>query len=79
MFKKEEFLEMFVEVLELDGHGISIDTNLETIEEYDSLGALSVFTAISEKTDGKSDEIDFTEADSIGDIFDALKKAGLAS
>ena len=79
MFKKEEFIELFVEVLELDKDDISFDTNLETIEEYDSLGALSVFSAISDKTDGKSDEIDFTEANSLENIYESLKKAGLAS
>ena len=59
-------------------HKESLDDTIDSIEEFDSLGALSVFTAISQKTSGKSDDIDLTEAETINEIFTKLKDNGLA-
>ena len=78
MITKELLVEMVTRALELEPNQINYRTLLIDIEEYDSLGALSLFTALSEKTDEKSDGLDLTEATSIEEIFNILKKAELA-
>lgn len=79
MITKELLVEMVTIALELEPNQINYRTLLIDIEEYDSLGALSLFTALSEKTDEKSDGLDLTEATSIEEIFNILKKAELAA
>lgn len=79
MISNNELLELIAESLEIDVNDLNNDTQLESIEEFDSLGALSVFTAISQKTNGESDKIDLTEATIISEIYTKLKSSGLAS
>ena len=50
MLSKDDLLELVIDALELENEDINFDTNFESIEEFDSLGTLSVFTAISQKT-----------------------------
>ena len=79
MISEQSLLEIIRDALELENREINVTTRLDDIEEYDSLGALSVFTAISQKTNEKSDDLDLTEASSVQELFDILKKAKLAS
>ena len=79
MISNNELLVLISESLEIDINDINNETQLESIEEFDSLGALSVFTAISQKTNGESDKIDLTEATKISEIYTKLKSSGLAS
>ena len=78
MISGSELVELFLNVLEVDQKDFDLDTVLSSVEEYDSLGALSFFTAISEKTDGQSDELDFTDCASLNEILSSLAAAGLA-
>ena len=79
MISREKLLQIISDALEIDANNLNLDTRLEDITEFDSLGALSVFSAISEITGGKSDDVELTEATSIKQIFELLEKEGLAS
>ena len=79
MLSKDVLLEIVKDALELENEDINFNTSFKKIDEYDSLGTLSVLTAISQKTNEKSDNLDLTEADSVEELFNILKKANLAS
>ena len=79
MISNNDLIVLVADSLEIEKSDIDAETRLDSIEEFDSLGALSVFTAISQKTNGKSDDIDLTEAETINEIFIKLKDNGLAS
>ena len=74
MLSQEILINTVADALEVDVRDIEMDTKLDDIAGYDSLGALSIFSAISKETSGKSDEFDLTDAKTIREIFDLLEK-----
>lgn len=53
---------------------INAKSNVKNTEEWDSLGQLSILSAIDKATKGKSSNIDLTEVQSIKQLCLKLKK-----
>ncbi len=53
---------------------VSAKSSVKNTEEWDSLGQLSILSAIEKATKGKSSKIDLTEVQSIKQLCIKLKK-----
>lgn len=53
---------------------VNATSNVRNTEEWDSLGQLSILSAIDKATKGKSSKIDLTEVQSIKQLCLKLKK-----
>jgi acyl carrier protein len=53
---------------------VNIKSNSKNTEEWDSLGHLSIMSALEKATKGKASEIDLTEVQSIKQLCLKLKK-----
>tara|TARA_Y100000389_G_scaffold160828_1_gene163115 strand:+ start:586 stop:804 length:219 start_codon:yes stop_codon:yes gene_type:complete len=53
---------------------VNIKSNVNNTEEWDSLGQLSILSALEKVTKGKSSKIDLTEVQSVKQLCDKLKK-----
>ena len=53
---------------------VNATSNVKNTEEWDSLGQLSILSAIDKATKGKSSDIDLTEVQSIKQLCLKLKK-----
>jgi acyl carrier protein len=53
---------------------VNIKSNTKNTEEWDSLGHLSIMSALEKATKGKASKIDLTEAQSIKQLCLKLKK-----
>lgn len=53
---------------------VNVKSNSKNTEEWDSLGQLSILSAIDKATKGKSSKIDLTEVQSIKQLCVKLKK-----
>ncbi len=75
--KKENILQLIKEALDAENE-INDDSSEENIPEWDSLGHLSILTALDEATGGKASAIsDLSEATSVKKIFDIFEKEGI--
>jgi acyl carrier protein len=74
MFKLTETI---ADALEVNADTIDMNTTAELVESWDSLGQLSLVSALAEVTDGASDKIDLSNASSVSDIAAALKSQGI--
>lgn len=70
---KNELLNLIKQALEID-YDINLSSKIGDIEEWDSLGHLSVLSALSKASQGESDNIDLTSINEINDIFELLNK-----
>ena len=70
MINNDELINTIANSLEIDKSNLENGTILDELEEFDSLGALSVFTAISQKLMVKKDKIDLTNAKTIQNSFE---------
>ena len=76
---KNEFLKAISEALEVDGALINMNLKLGDLEEWDSLGHLTILSNLDALTNEKASEIkDFGSLGSLQAIWDGLVKAGLA-
>lgn len=74
----ESLIEVIAKSIFVDGSSLSMDSSAETVEEWDSLGHISILSALDEATDGKSaDIVELTQATSVREISDLLKENGL--
>ena len=53
---------------------VNIKSSVKNTEEWDSLGQLSILSAIAKATKGKSSKIDLTEVQSVKQLCLKLKK-----
>ena len=74
MFKLTETI---ASALEVNAEAIDMSTTAENVESWDSLGQLSLVSALAEATDGASDKIDLSNASSVSNIAVALKAQGI--
>ena len=76
MIKIDDLINLIENALELDESNNKIDLNSssENIEEWDSLGHLSIISALDKFTEGKTADIDFTDSNSVNKIIAQLKK-----
>ena len=76
MIKNELFL-LIKDALDAEGE-VDMDSSADSIPEWDSLGHLSVLTALDNATDGKAASIsDLGDATSVIAIVEILKVNGL--
>lgn len=72
---KTKFIELFAEVLELEGeHGLTPTTIFRDLEEWDSLAYLSVIAMIDEEYDIVIEGNDFKRLTTIGDLISEIQK-----
>ena len=70
--------QIIAEVLELGELEISDDDGRETIKEWDSLGHLSILSALDKELDGKAASIEsLAGAKTVREIVQILEKEGL--
>jgi acyl carrier protein len=60
------------------GEDVSVSSSVDNLSGWDSLGHLSILSALDDATDGKIAEIhDFTNVKSVGEIVELFKKHNL--
>ena len=78
MINKLTLISLIAESLEVDEADIDENASNETIEEWDSLGHLSILSALDDLTDGKASELDgLADSLSLNDLIKTLSAAGL--
>jgi acyl carrier protein len=77
---QKEFLIAISEALEVDPNIINMELKLGDLEEWDSLGHLTILSNLDSLTGEKASEIkDFGSLGSLQAIWNALVSAGLAA
>ena len=70
---ENEFLVCVAEALEIELEQISLETTAEDLEEWDSLGHLTILFALDKESGGKASKIDkLSGMTKLNDIFQAL-------
>jgi len=78
MLDKDELMSLIAESLDVDRSSIDETTTSETIDEWDSLGHLSVLSALDEVTHGKASGVEeLASALSIVELIKILSNAEL--
>ena len=73
---QEEFLSTIAEALDLEA--ITMDGSQENIEEWDSLGHLSILSALDAKLGGEAAKLnELSKANSVKDLYNHLSKKNL--
>jgi acyl carrier protein len=68
----KEFLELFIEEVEVEDTDVSLDTPLSDIEEWDSLAVMTVISIADEHFGKKLNASDIKTAVSINDLYQLL-------
>jgi len=75
---KDDLLILIKNALEVEH--IDLSSSMDTIDEWDSLGHLSILSAIDEKLEGKASDVsDLASATSVEKIINILEKNSLMS
>jgi len=75
---KDDLLSLIKNALEVEH--VDLSSSMDTIEEWDSLGHLSILSTIDERLDGKASDIsDLASATSVEKIINILEKNSLMS
>ena len=73
--KKDDLCTLIKEALDADDN-IDINSSSDNVPEWDSLGHLSILTALDDATNGKASSLsDLSEATSVIKIVDILKSS----
>ena len=76
--KLSELFEKVEGALELDAATISLESSSENIEDWDSLGHITILGMLDDATNGASaDIIDLTQATSMAEIVQIMTDNGL--
>lgn len=79
MITEDKLLKLISKSLKISTSNISIKSKINEIEEWDSLGHVTVMFAIDKETKGKASKISaLNNSKSIKDIYSLLKKNNLA-
>ena len=74
---KDELISMITNALDADGV-ITLDSTMDDISEWDSLGHLSILTSLDEATDGKASSLsELGDSSSVNEIISILEKENL--
>ena len=74
---KDELVSIITNALDPDDV-ITLDTTMDDIPEWDSLGHLSILTSLDEATDGKASSLsELGDSYSVNEIISILKKENL--
>ena len=75
---KDELFKLISIALDVDRNKISDETSTDNTEEWDSLGHLSILTALDKSTEGKSGVIkELSSVDSVKKLIEILQKHNL--
>lgn len=78
MITEQQVLLAIEEALDLERGSLIAESSTENVENWDSLGQISILTALDQMFDGKIAEIhDMAEAESIEKILSLLKSNSL--
>jgi len=76
--KLSELIEKVEDALELDAGSVSMESSSENIEDWDSLGHITILGMLDDATNGASAEIvDLTQATSMTEIVQIMTDNGL--
>tara|TARA_B100000768_G_C11236417_1_gene357455 strand:+ start:497 stop:739 length:243 start_codon:yes stop_codon:yes gene_type:complete len=76
--KLSELIEKVEGALELDAGSVSMESSSENIEDWDSLGHITILGMLDDATDGASaDIVDLTQATSMAEIVQIMADNGL--
>lgn len=79
MLTEKILIKLIADSLKISKKKLTINSKIKDIEEWDSLGHLSVFFAIDKKTKGAASKIKYlNETKSIKEIHELLKKNKLS-
>lgn len=70
-------LKLVADALEVDESRVTQATTSADIEEWDSLGQLSIVSTLAANTNGESDKVDLANCFSVADLSQKLSEAGL--
>lgn len=74
----EEIFRIIEKALELETGTVSIDDNMDTIAKWDSLGLLSILSALEQRFGNKVAAIDdLASVKSVKEIIDILKRESI--
>lgn len=75
-----DLLKHIAESLEVDEELITLDSSSENIEEWDSLGHITILGTLDDLTNGASaDIVDLTQATSVKELVNILSENNLLS
>jgi acyl carrier protein len=76
--KVEELLKHIAKALEVNESEITIESSSQTVDVWDSLGHITILSAIDDLTNGASAELaDLTQVSSVKEIVKVLSENGL--
>lgn len=76
--KLSELIEIVEGALELDAGSISMESSSENVEDWDSLGHISILGELDDATGGATaDIVDLTQAGSMAEIVQIMTDNGL--
>lgn len=76
--KLSGLFEIIEDALELDAGSVTMDSSSENIEDWDSLGHITILGMLDDETSGESaDIVDLTQAASVTEIAQILTDNGL--
>lgn len=70
-------LKLIADALEVKEDQITHDTTADDIDEWDSLGHLSIVSTLAANTNGGSDKVDLANCFSVADLTQKLFEAGI--
>lgn len=76
--KVDDLLDKIADALELEPGSVTAESSSEDIEDWDSLGHITILGMLDDATGGASaDLVDLTQATSAGEIIGILSENGL--
>lgn len=69
----EEFIENFADVLDVDPSELTGETEFRSLEEWDSIAALSVIGMVDEEYNVVLNAEDMKSSGTIADLYDKIK------
>jgi len=69
----KEKIELVAEILEIDSNDFDLETQLDTLEQWDSMAALSYIVVMGEKFGISPNPEDVKNLKTIQDIVDSMK------
>lgn len=79
MITENKLIKLITKSLKISSDEVTINSKVNEIEEWDSLGHVTIMFAIDKETKGKASKIDaLNEAQNVKGIYTLLKKNNLA-
>lgn len=71
---KEKFLETIKEALEVEDVEVNLEDNLSDFDSWDSISRLSLIALLDENFEVEVADAEFDETETVGDLFNLVKK-----